>query len=485
MKNGDRGVRTRYVVSAKSGVDILSGRYRAEMSEVYDLLLSMGVPSDSQEKTSDDKVVYLTEEEASELNELSGIIAEPDLQCELLTDPLISGRCKKLVTLSGSGLDIKTVDAGAGHVVPNVKVYVFTDWQSQSCSEVITDAKGHATLPVNSTQIDKIAAYPQKNYWNKIIDVNKVSGLTRLKITLERLICNQNRRCWGIDVTSTPTGTGKGVRVGVIDTGVYRGHPNLNVTGGASFVNEVGTEWWKDEDGHGTHVTGVINARGTYAMGFDGYAPDSEMFMYRVFGGKDGGGYFSQVNQAIRQAIEDKCDILNLSLGIDTGSSSMRAKIESASEQGMLCVAAAGNSASKVMYPAAFDEVIAVSALGMFGKYPRDSLHALHQTSLLSSDGKFYAAEFTCFGSEISFIAPGVAILSTVPPDGYAAWNGTSMASPHVVGFAAASLSIRMDILNMPRDGARTQCIRDLIVKQASDIGMDLAYQGHGLPQVP
>ena len=98
-------------------------------------------------------------------------------------------------------------------------------------------------------------------------------------------------------------------------------------------------------------------------------------------------------------------------------------------------------------------------------------------------DGLF-AAGFTCRGPEIDFCAPGVAVISTVPPNGYAAWDGTSMACPHVAGFAARLLQERQEIRDMPRTAARVTALVEAMRALAVDVGLPTELQGAGMPRL-
>jgi subtilisin family serine protease len=112
----------------------------------------------------------------------------------------------------------------------------------------------------------------------------------------------------------------------------------------------------------------------------------------------------------------------------------------------MACIVAAGNDAGPVRFPALSPDVFAVAAIGKQGEYPANSYHATQvaKDTKVTQDG-FFSAKFTCFGPEIDVAAPGVGIVSSVPEDTYAAWDGTSMASPHVCGLAALMLAHHPD----------------------------------------
>ncbi|MFY4775247.1 S8 family serine peptidase [Metabacillus sp. RGM 3146] len=142
--------------------------------------------------------------------------------------------------------------------------------------------------------------------------------------------------------------TGKGVKVGIIDTGIDYGHPDLkgNFKGGYDLVDgDEDPMETKGEDStatlHGTHVAGIIAANGK----LKGVAPEADIIAYRALG-PGGSGTSEQVIAAIDKAIEDKVDILNLSLGnsINGPDWPTSLALDKAAEKGIVTVTASGNS---------------------------------------------------------------------------------------------------------------------------------------------
>ena len=181
--------------------------------------------------------------------------------------------------------------------------------------------------------------------------------------------------------------------------------------------------------------------------------------------------------------------MVNLSLGSKKRSELLENKIREATEQGVACIAAAGNSATKIQYPAAFEDVFSVAAIGQTETFPEVSYHLRQVGQHTSRDGQYFSARFTCFaeaGQRMDVCAPGVAVISTVPnqPTAYAAWDGTSRACPHVVGLAAVMLEARAALREMPRGQARVEAVFKAIRERAEDLGLPVAYQGSGLPNV-
>lgn len=166
--------------------------------------------------------------------------------------------------------------------------------------------------------------------------------------------------------------TGKGVTIGVIDTGIDYEHPDLrkNFAGGQDLVDddddpmETKAARGKEMEStlHGTHVAGIIAANGRMR----GMAPDAKIVAYRALG-PGGSGTTEQVLAAIDAAIEDKVDILNLSLGNDINGPDLPISLalNKAVEKGVVAVTASGNSGPKrwtVGSPGTSSKAISVGA---------------------------------------------------------------------------------------------------------------------------
>ncbi len=222
---------------------------------------------------------------------------------------------------------------------------------------------------------------------------------------------------------------GSGTLVAVIDSGVNRTGTDLNGTPQVPQVLD-GCDWVTsptnvcrgtgvtDENGHGTHVAGIIAAKND-GVGITGVAPGSQILPLRVLDA-NGSGYLSDIAAAIDYAVANNADVINLSLGGTTNYYLIEDAINRAVTAGVVVVAAAGNSGPNntlPSYPAAYANVIAVAA----------------------TDSSGVVATYSNQGSYLDIAAPGSAIISTYPT-GYASLSGTSMASPHVAGIAALML---------------------------------------------
>src|SRR3989449_8481034 len=234
-----------------------------------------------------------------------------------------------------------------------------------------------------------------------------------------------------------------GITVATIDTGVDPGHPDLAeaLLPGVTVLSQVSPGCGApttDDSSHGTHVAGIIAAKGNNTTGIAGVA-----FGVRILPLKaldcTGAGSSSDVAQAAIYATDHGARIINISLGAPTRSQTLQDAVDYARAHNVLVVAAAGNcgqvapecpTANQVQYPAGFPGVLAVAATNP------DDTHA----------------PFSNQGAYVGLAAPGSRIVSTTPTyptylsargatTGYAAFSGTSAAAPFVSGVAALLLS--------------------------------------------
>ncbi len=234
------------------------------------------------------------------------------------------------------------------------------------------------------------------------------------------------------------------VDVAVIDTGVDLDHPDLNVyKAGAKNCTLFGIGSADDQHGHGSHVAGSIGAKDD-ATGVVGVAPGARIWPVKVLG-PSGAGMNSDVICGIDYvaANADKIEVANMSLGGSgsddgncgaTDGDAMHAAICEATGNGVTFVVAAGNDSADASgsTPAAYDEVVTVSALADFNGKPGGGAPS---TCRADQDDTF--ASFSNYGADVDIIAPGVCITSTWMNGGYNTISGTSMAAPHVAGGAA------------------------------------------------
>lgn len=326
-----------------------------------------------------------------------------------------------------------------------------------------TGPDGRATVGLtihDLTSITAIYVKPAADYWETYQDLPALSLTQENAVELRPLadsfpdLHNGQIRGWGLSAMSLdqvpPNYRGQGIKVAVIDSGCAGRHPDLaaRVAGGVDLVDGDEPEQWSvDVIGHGTHCAGVI-ASSDDARGILGIVPEAEVHVCKVFPG----GRYSGIIEALNYCVQQDIDVVNLSMGSDEPSALLSQAIDQARQAGVACVVAAGNSGGRVQFPGRLPSVLTVAAMGKIGQFPEHTFHAQQVTGHPDQNG-YFSAKFTCFGPEVDVCAPGVAILSTVPEQGYAVWDGTSMATPHVTGAAALILAHHPDF----RDGYRAR----------------------------
>lgn len=218
-------------------------------------------------------------------------------------------------------------------------------------------------------------------------------------------------------------GRGAGVIVAVIDSGADLTHPDLMpnlLPNGYNFGD--GNDTPQDVLGHGTKVAGIIAARQNNQIGVSGLAPEAKILPLKVNAGGQQSFSSDQLASAVAYAVAQGAAIINLSLTVDQQTQTVRDAIQAALDQGVIVVAAAGNSGGAVDFPATMPGVIAVAA----------------------TDQSRHLAGSSNSGPEILLAAPGVNVLTTALGGGVAASNpgGTSFAAPAVAATIADMLSI-------------------------------------------
>ncbi len=243
--------------------------------------------------------------------------------------------------------------------------------------------------------------------------------------------------------------------VAVLDTGIQRDHPDLNVVGGYNCTGRDRNKW-DDNEGHGTHVAGIVGALDN-RIGVTGVAPGVRLWSVKVLD-KNGHGFVSWLICGIDWVTAQRdrsnssrplIEVANMSLAFrlpggndaacgTVNHDAVHMAICRSVDKGTVYVAAAGNDSKNVrtVRPAAYDEVITVSAMADYdgrggGKgVPSDSC------PYWSPEPDDAFTSFSNYGPDVDLIAPGKCILSTYLRGRYAWMSGTSMATPHVAGAA-------------------------------------------------
>jgi subtilisin len=236
--------------------------------------------------------------------------------------------------------------------------------------------------------------------------------------------------------------------VAVLDTGIDKTHPDLNVADGADCSGSRTQNDWTDGDGHGTHVAGTIAAKDD-TFGVVGVAPGSRLWAVKVLD-NNGEGRFSDLICGLDWVYRHRTtiDVVNMSLGgyateedqkscTKATSPLHKAICKVVNNGGVPIVVAAGNESTDAAnrVPATYPEVITVSAFrdlnGVYGGGGKSEQCGRR------NDDTF--AGFSNYGQDVDIAAPGVCILSTWPGAGdrFKLLSGTSMATPHVTGAVA------------------------------------------------
>lgn len=351
----------------------------------------------------------------------------------------------------------------------DLKNYIILTKDNESLNEIILSSKYKFIDLKTFELVDSFSAYLSDETVDLLkanpsvlsIEENKevfVDGTLVDNKTIKSNNFNRELTDWGIqkvkaDLSWSESTTGKGVKIAVLDTGISKYHSDLNVKGGKSFIPYVHS--FDDDNGHGTHVTGIIGAQHN-GFGVKGVAPDAEIYGLKVLR-KDGTGELTFVLEAIEWSIKNNIDIINMSLSFEGQSDILNTFISKAIDKGILFVASAGNDGGAVQTPANHPSVIAVS-----------SINSQNRISDFSSRGK-----------EINVTAPGEIIASTYINNTYAYMSGTSMAAPYVTG-----------ILSLYKEKYPTHSnnqIKSMLYKNTLDLGnkgFDTHY-GDGLVQAP
>jgi subtilisin len=379
----------------------------------------------------------------------------------------------------GATLDVVVVSAADGRPLPGAIVTAFTDVGHGLGARARTRADGTAHLLLGSAHVlERLYVHGAVDHWTFLRRRVPVGPPLRLVLQpIDHTAPDGLRFRYGTARTST----GRGVRVGLIDTGIDADHPHLVVTGGRNCVTgENPTDHGSNGHEHGTHVAGIVAGRGRPPAGRRGVAPAAELMSYRVFGhGRAEASNFA-IAKAIDTAVTDGCDVVNLSLGGGPPDAVVRAAIEEAQEAGVIVVAAAGNDGrGPVAFPADLPDVVSVSALGRTGTYPPSVAGSAERRGPYGRDGADFIAAFSNVG-DIDVTAPGVAIVSTVP-GGYLDLDGTSMACPAVTGTIARILSGSRRLRSQPRGPERAAVVLARLHRRARSLGFPSSLEGDGL----
>jgi subtilisin len=376
---------------------------------------------------------------------------------------------------------IRVISEVDGTPVPGAIVVGLISVAAGQGAQGVTDSQGQVELTFASPNVtlERLYVYPTNAFWSLRRENVTLSDGSQVALRPLDLDYTDSLRHYYRNV---PDDAGQGVTVGVVDTGVSD-HPDLVIAGGANTVaGEDPADYGDNGQGHGTHVAGIVAARGRPPTGIRGVAPGVNLWAYRVFAQGSGQASSFAIAKAIDQAVTDGCDLINLSLGGGPPDPVLQAAIADARAGGSACIIAAGNNLrGPVSFPASDELAVAVSALGRLGTFPDASAEVDTVVAPFGADEAEFIGDFSNVGPQMDLTAPGVGVISTVPGS-YSEISGTSMACPAATGVAARLLA-SSEVLGAARDATRSEAIVSLLLASARDRGFPDPYEGHGLPQ--
>ncbi|WP_338472265.1 S8 family peptidase [Niallia sp. XMNu-256] len=324
-----------------------------------------------------------------------------------------------------------------------------TEQELENLSNEIRGKKVNKLNSIITFQSDTLSTADLMAYFTKQANVEYAEPhylYMQNQIDLPNDLLYQEQYQWNFPVIRTEEGWGisKGkedVIIAVIDTGVDLNHPDLKgrLTKGYNVVEN--NDFADDDNGHGTHVAGIIASETNNREGVAGLTWYNKVMPIKAIGAEGYGTSFD-IAKGIIWAVDHGADVINMSLGNYQSSSLLKEAINYAYDQNVVLIAAAGNeNTSRPSYPASYPQVLSVAAIDYTGN----------------------RASFSNFGDYIDVSAPGDIIASTYFNQQYAALSGTSMASPHVAGLAGLLLAVNPDLTNRE--------VMDIIENTAYDLG--------------
>ncbi|MEG4352333.1 S8 family serine peptidase [Microcoleus sp. LAD1_D5] len=371
-----------------------------------------------------------------------------------------------------SALDLSQIEAAGGAVFPTLGVAVVSLDEGGFSSIMTSVGENSAILAIEPESTfyaisDGLSADYLRGYRDAVDNLyEKATNTEVADIQKQECFADDSEFTWGLKATKAMKSllSGSGIKVAVLDTGMDLLHPDF---AGRSIVSQsfVPGEDVQDGHSHGTHCIGT-------ACGFKdlngrryGVAHKSTIYVGKVLSNA-GSGASGWILAGMEWAIANGCQVISMSLGNTTRTPSTAYETvgRRALQNGCLIVAAAGNNGrtgGTVGQPANSPSIMAVAAI---------------DNCVQVAD--FSATSDLIQGTKVDIAAPGVKVYSSVPMNKgrYAAYNGTSMATPHVAGLAA---------LYAESTGKRGAELWQLLTSYAMALPLPNTRVGSGLVQAP
>ena len=363
------------------------------------------------------KLVEMSQASRNALRETHpGLRVVPEVFYEIARAPrpAIAARVRTRAGVLATGVTLKLVSSVGAAPVKGADVVAFTDFAGRIGAGGKTRADGTVTLNLGATaKIERLYVYPHAGFWpllkkNFSLPVSAPIKLKAIDLGAVDVLQFMRKSASGND--------GASVRVGIIDTGSGP-HPDLSIAGGFNAVlGESETDFLDNGDQHGTHVAGIVGARGTAPAGMRGFAPKVELFSYRVFGKGQNASNFA-IAKAIDRAVADGCDLINMSLGGGPSDPAISGEIADARAAGVAVICASGNDGlAEVSQPGADSRALAVVPLGEKAasrRVPqRRTLSASRAAPTKTSSWRI----FQTVAPKLTLQAPALALFPPFPP---------------------------------------------------------------------
>ena len=483
----------RYLVAAVPSADIRAITSQLEQDQsvrIIRILGGRGTPGGYPGVA----VIEMTPEYASMLATHPGVLIEPDYAAgSVLTaqpPPVVTQRVVvevlddgmrplegAAVTVTGSGFPVTEFTGPDGRA------------EITAAPETLTDA---ATLEIHPPR----GCWPARVRRPLLDSGGPVRAVcTRITTTYpefpERALDSWGARVMGFG-RLPPTYRGNGVRIALIDSGAATGHPDLSglIEHGRDLIGRDEAKGWQEDlIGTGTHHATLIAGRDD-GTGIVGLAPEAEVHICRV----TPGGSAAELIDALDYCIERQVDVAMFGPCTRGQSALLAAKVEEAWRNGIACIAAAppvGGPGWPIAPAAASPYLLTVGAIGQLGTFPPQATDTAAVTPQLTPEGFFVPGFSHAVANSwpVDCCAPGVAVISGLPPSSYGPLSGSGSAAAHVTALAALILAHHPMFRREPgkpsvtRDPARPARLLEIIKGSCRPLPqLDPARTGAGIP---